>query len=207
MCLRVIGVRCAVQCRVLVVRKRLLTVLAIAAAFVAPALGATPASAHTDLLQASPGPGQRVGGDVDFVDLVFLEPVSGATVEVSLDGAILDGSMVVAEGSIIRYELAEPLSSPGRYEVAYRMRSFDGDQTEETFPFTFEPDAPQALRIGDPVTGEVPNGGGRNWVQLLATAVLIASVAGLAFLFLTRLERRRRLAADATAPDEAQPDR
>lgn len=187
--------------------KRLCLPVLVVLALVGPSLAAGPAGAHTELLQASPGPGQRAGGEIDFVDLVFLEPVSGATVEVSLDGVVLDGSMVVTDGSIIRFELAEPLSSPGRYEVTYRMISFDGDETVDSYPFTFEPDAPQALRIGDPVTGEVPGSGGRNWLFLISTAVLIAALAGLAFLFLSRLESRRRRAAADLAPDEASPDR
>ncbi|MEL7156548.1 MAG: hypothetical protein AAFN30_08110, partial [Actinomycetota bacterium] len=47
---------------------------------------AHPAAAHTDLLQASPGPGQRAGGDVRFIDLVFTEPVTEATVTVTSGG-------------------------------------------------------------------------------------------------------------------------
>lgn len=162
-------------------------------------MSAGPAAAHTELLQASPGPGQRAGGDIDFIDLVFLEPVSSASVEVVHDGEVVPGSMTVTDGSIIRFVFDEALTSSGRYDVTYQMISYDLDDTEDGFFFTFEPEAPQALRIGEP--GEV---GGRNWLQIGATVVLIASLAGLAFVFLSRLEQRRRTTVTS---DEAAPDR
>lgn len=162
-----------------------------------------PAAAHTELLQASPGPGQRGGGKVEFIDLVFLEPVSEATVEVVFDGESLPGEMNVTEGSIIRFKLDEPLETPGTYEVKYRMISFDLDDTEADFSFTYAPDAPQVQRIGDPGAGEE----GRNWIAVIATGVLIVSLAGLAFLFLSRLESKRRLAGDESGPDGRKAER
>lgn len=161
----------------------------------------SPAAAHTDLLQASPGPGQRAGGDVDFVDLAFLEPVSGATVTVIHDGETVPGSTTVTEGSIIRFVFDEPLTSSGSYEVSYAMISYDLDQTTGGFSFTFEPDAPQAQRIGT-VEPE-----GRNWLQIVATGVLIVALAGAAFLFLSRLESKRRLAGQPSDRDDRQVDR
>ena len=145
-----------------------------------------PAAGHTDLLQASPGAGQRAGGEIDFIDLAFFEPVSGASVTVVHDGATVPGSMTVTDGSIIRFAFDEALSSAGTYDVTYEMISYDLDETRGSFSFTFEPEAPQARRIGT-VEPE-----GRNWVQIIATGVLIAALAGVAFLFLSRLESRRR---------------
>lgn len=159
-------------------------------------LTASPAAAHTELLQASPGPGQRAGGEIDFVDLAFLEPVSDARIRVVHDGEEVPGTVVVPDGSIIRFELDEPLATAGRYEVTYQVISFDRDETEGRFSFTYEPGAPQARRIGDP-------GGpaGRNWVRIVATVVLIASLAGVAFLVLARLESRRRATGPPSPPD------
>ncbi len=163
---------------------------------------APPAAAHTDLLQASPGPGQRAGGEIDFVDLAFLEPVSDATVDVVHDGGTVAGSMVTTDGSIIRFEFDEPLASAGTYDVSYAMTSADLDATTGRFTFTFEPSAPQAVRIG--TVGPEP----RNWVPVIATGVLIVALAGAAFLLLGRLEARRRAATEATtaAPDQSQAD-
>lgn len=151
-----------------------------------------PAGAHTDLLQASPGPGQRAGGDIDFLDLAFLEPVSDATVEVLHDGQPVPGSMITTDGSIIRFEFDEALTSAGTYEVTYAMTSYDLDATTGTFSFTFEPEAPQARRIGT-VEPEP-----RNWLPIVATGVLIAALAAAAFLFLSRVEAKRRSGASST---------
>lgn len=164
-------------------------VSALLAIVVALAALALPAAAHTELLQASPGPGQRAGGEIDFIDLAFFEPVTDASVDVVHDGEVVSGSMSVTDGSIVRFDFDEPLSSTGAYEVTYRMTSFDLDQTEAGFTFTFEPDAPQALRLG------VVEPTGRNWVAIIATVILIASLVGLAFVFVSRLEAKRRLAA------------
>jgi methionine-rich copper-binding protein CopC len=183
---------------------------AVAAAAVALAIGAgllglagpvRPAAAHTELLQASPGPGQRAGGTIELIDLAFLEPVSDAVVELAFGGAPIEGETVVADGTIIRFQLADPLSEPGRYDVSYHLTSYDLDDTDGGYFFTFAPDAPQPLRLGT-VAGEPP---GRNWVQLAATVVLVACLAGLAFLFLSRLEAKRRRAAAAASAD-GQPD-
>ena len=172
-------------------------VLAMAAGVLA---APKPAAAHTELLQASPGPGQRGGGKVEFIDLVFLEPVSEATVQVLFEGESLPGKMNVDEGSIIRFELDDPLETPGSYQVVYQMISYDLDDTEADFSFTFSPDAPQVQRIGDPGAGEQ----GPNWVAIVATGVLVLSLAGLAFLFLSRLESKRRLAGEG--PDDVPGD-
>lgn len=147
---------------------------------------ASPAAAHTDLLQASPGPGQMAGGVIDFIDFAFLEPVSEAVVDVEFDGETVPGTTVQAEGQIIRFEFDEPLSSAGRYDVSYSILSFDLDHTEASFFFTYDPDAPQAIRIG---TVDLP--GGRNWVLIIVTAVLIVTIVGLAFQLLSRVEARR----------------
>jgi methionine-rich copper-binding protein CopC len=153
--------------------------------------GADPAAAHTDLLQASPGPSQQAGDPLQFIDLAFLEPVSDAVVRVTFDGAELPGTMLTDEGTIIRFQLEEPLSQPGRYDVSYEMLSFDLDQTESGFFFTFAPDSPPPLRLGNVTEA---GSGGRDWIPIIATVVLVGSLAGLAFMFLDRLEGRRQTA-------------
>ncbi|MGI9615774.1 MAG: copper resistance CopC family protein [Acidimicrobiales bacterium] len=162
------------------------------------------AGAHTELLQASPGAGQRAGGEIDFLDLAFLEPVSDATVEVLHDGQLVPGSMIVSDGSIIRFEFDEALTSSGTYEVSYAMISYDLDATSGQFSFTFEPGAPQARRIGT-VEPEP-----RNWLPIIATGVLIAALVAAAFVFLSRVEAKRRSGTsppEAPASDEERADR
>jgi methionine-rich copper-binding protein CopC len=183
--------------RVFAVAKTLLGAAMVSLA--AAMASASPAAAHTELLQASPGPGQQAGGTIDFIDLAFLQTVSDATIEVSHEGQPIPGTMVEPNGQIVRFGFAEPLSSPGRYDVTYRMISPDQDQIAETYWFTFEPAAPQAFRLGDLATRPT---GGRSWTQIIATAVLIACLAALAFLYLSRVEARRRAAASDDATQE-----
>lgn len=151
-------------------------------------ISAGPAAAHTDLLQASPGPGQRAGGEIRFIDLVFTEPVTEATVSVTSGGTELPGRMTATDGIIIRFELDEPITDVGRYEVEYRMISFDLDNTIDGFFFEYDPAAPEPLRLGVEIEPE-----GTNWVVVAASAVLMAAVAGLLFLFVKRTDARRRV--------------
>jgi len=68
----------------------------------------TAAGAHTDLLQGSPGPAQRVGGTVDFIDLVFVDVVTEATITLEdPSGQVVDGVTTVSDGQILRYEMEE----------------------------------------------------------------------------------------------------
>ena len=159
------------------------------------AVGARPAWAHTSLLQGSPGPGDRVGGVVDFVDLAFLEPVTEAEITVLLDGEVLAGTTTVAEGRIIRFELDEPITEPARYDVTWDMISFDGDATVDGYAFVYDPSAPAARRIGTPPTAGTGAGPGVvpafEWGRLAAAAVLVVCLAGLVFVALTWIDDRR----------------
>jgi len=153
----------------------------------------SPASAHTDLLQGSPGPAQQVGGTVDFVDLVFVEPVSNARMTVEdPNGNIMAGTTVVTEGQIIRHEMP-PLDVAGRYIMRYAMTSGDGDFTESGYFFIYEPDAVPPVRLGDV---DVPNNNA-TIVTIIASVVFGLCLIGLVMIFLTKLERDRAKAAAA----------
>lgn len=150
-------------------------------------LGA-PASAHTDLLRGSPGPAQRAGGTVDFVDLVFLESVTEFDLVLEdPNGDPVDGTLSSTEGQLFRYQLDEPLSETGRYIVRYTMISADGDDTATGYFFTYEENAPQPLPLGEI---DVPDTG-TSLVAIGAAVVFFACLIGLAMIFLTRLERKR----------------
>lgn len=147
----------------------------------------SPVGAHTDLLQGSPGPSQQVGGEVDFIDLVFFEPVANAVVTLTdPNGELVDGEMTNSDGQIIRYK-NEALTVPGRYVLRYAMDSADGDFTESAYFFTFTPEATQPVRLGEfsaPSTLKTVG-------KVAAGAVFAACLIGLAMIFLTKLERDR----------------
>ena len=174
--------------------------LLLACVLVAVGPLARSAAAHTELLQASPGPGQRAGGTVDFIDLVFFEPVSD--VELTLeapDGSVIEGRTVVADGQIIRYEMPA-LAEPGRYIVRFQMISADGDVTRSGYFFDYEPDAIEPVRLGE---DDLPSNTG-TIVSVVAAVVFTGCVIGLVLLLLRRLERQRAAAqSDPEAESEA----
>lgn len=161
-------------------------------------LWVAPTSAHTSLLQTSPTIGQAAGGTIDFVDLAFAEPVSEAVVTVTFDGQVVPGTTTVAEGQIIRFEFDGPIETPGQYTVQYSLISFDLDETESIFFFVYDPDAAQPPRLG--LASADSDSSGPNWTQIIASAALAASLAGLLGLFVTRLDAKRRRAETGDQP-------
>lgn len=151
-------------------------------------VGNTAADAHTERLQSSPAPTQRTGGVVDFVDLIFAEPISGMELTVEgPDGEFIDGQLLQTEGQLIRYEMPA-VSEVGRYLVRYNMISADGDLTDAAYFFTYHPDAAQPLRLGD---AAVPASGSSRLAPIVASVVLGLCLLGLAMMYLSGLEKRR----------------
>ncbi len=148
------------------------------------------AGAHTDLLQGSPGPAQRAGGTVDFIDLVFFESVRNAQVTLEdPNGDAVAGDTVQPDGQIIRFEMPA-LTETGRYIVRYTMESADGDNTEAAYFFSYHPDGTQPARLGDP---DLPDNTS-NIVSIVSAVIFLLCLIGLAIIFLSRLERRRAAA-------------
>ena len=172
-------------------------VVAFLAAALALLAAPVPAGAHTDLLQSSPGPSSSVGGTVDFIDLVFVDPVRHVQIElVGPDGVAIDGEMQVADGQIIRYRMPA-LELVGTYTVSYLMQSADGDETVGGFAFSYDPAAREPFRLGEL---EAPSNTWRN------VGLVLVAIAGLALIvyilvMLARLERNRAALAAQRRPD------
>lgn len=164
----------------------------VVAAVIGLLVGLDPAgvasSAHTELLQASPGPSQRVGGTVDFIDLVFLAPVSDVEVDVvGPDGQPVPTMVESPEGQIIHVAM-EAVELPGSYRVTYRMRSDDGDLTESGFLFTYQPGALQPVRFD---AADVPDDGSGLSGSRLAGLIAVGALLVLCLVLARRLLRRR----------------
>ena len=159
-------------------------------------VGAGPAAAHGQLLQASPGPGQKAGGLVDFIDLAFLEDATDAVVVVTKDGAPVPGTTTVANGRIVRFQFDPPLSAPGRYDVTFTATWLDQDRVSEAYYFTYDAAAQAPRHIGSADSLAQP-GGGWSSLKIVATVVLITAMFGLAVLYVLQLERRRSRAVAA----------
>ena len=154
--------------------------------------GAPPASAHTALLGASPGPDQTVGGVVEGIDLAFLDPITDAIVTVSYNGAPVPGSTTVANGELIRFEFDQPLQEVGRYQVFYEMTSFDSDYTTSGFFFTYDVNAAPLVPL------DAPGANDDSSFPILPTAiagiVLVALLAG--FVWFSDSRRRQTAGVD-----------
>jgi methionine-rich copper-binding protein CopC len=155
-------------------------------------------AAHTELLQASPGPSQRVGGTVDFVDLVFLAPVSSVEVEIDGPDGPVPSRVASPDGQIIHVVL-EPIETPGSYQVTYRMRSNDGDDTEGTFLFTYQPGAPEPPRFD---TADLADGPSAVTGLRVLGAALVVGLIGLCLILTRRLLHRRAELAGVVGPGE-----
>ncbi|MEM7339731.1 MAG: copper resistance protein CopC [Actinomycetota bacterium] len=147
---------------------------------------ATPASAHTAMLRASPDRDAIAGGPVQFIDLEFLDPITEAVVTVTYNGVPLAGRTTVADGEVITFTLDQPLTEPGRYQVSYEMISFDTDFTTGGFFFTFDPQADQVARL------EPPGAGGFSPATTAISAAGLAVVVALLATFVWRMDGRRR---------------
>lgn len=156
------------------------------AVLVVATVPAAPADAHTAMLRASPDRNAVAGGSLDVIDLLFLDPVTNASVTVTYNGVPAAGRTTVADGEVITFTLDQPLTQPGRYQVSYEMISFDSDFTTGGYFFTFEPAAEQAGRI------EPPGPGGLSSTTLALSGVGLFTLVAVLALFVRRTDHRRR---------------
>ena len=94
------------------------------------------------LQAASPGPDAVVGGEIQQIELLYDDILATVGGEVTgPDGEALDVEFVVDNQIRALAELAEPLSEPGEYTVRSEVVSVVGDEVDESYVFTYEPDA------------------------------------------------------------------
>jgi methionine-rich copper-binding protein CopC len=115
--------------------RRLLTILLLAAGLLAvPA----PASAHTTLVSASPGPGDKIAPGVRVMALTFIALRESGPHQVSVtgpdDARIASGRPVLVDRTTLCLSVAE-LRRPGVYAVSYSTVAGDGDPQQSRFYF------------------------------------------------------------------------
>ncbi|MGC9665281.1 copper resistance CopC family protein [Planosporangium sp. 12N6] len=120
--------------------RRLLILLPLIAVLVAvPA----PASAHSALVSASPGPGDKVAPGVRVMGLTFapLRGVGPHRVSVSGpdDKPVATGEPLLVDRTTLCFSVAQ-LQRPGVYAVSYSTVSDDGDPQQSRFYFQVVPD-------------------------------------------------------------------
>lgn len=144
------------------------------------------ALAHGGLVVGVPGPGQTAGGDIDVVQLLFLEEIIEA--EVTLlgpDGAEVLGKLEQPTIDLLEY-VVPLLEAEGAYVVEYEVMFADEISLESAYRFSYESGAPAVIPI------EVENRRtGTSRSTQIAVAVLAGSVLALVGLLSWRLRELR----------------
>ena len=100
-------------------------------------VGATPASAHSELESISPANGSTVAAAVRTITLTFNEEVSSPRIVVrGLDKAIIKGA-IRRNGERVVFTAARPLRN-GAFTVNWRVRSADGHFVSGVSRFTVQ---------------------------------------------------------------------
>ena len=160
---------------------------------VAAGLGLAPAaSAHSELVSASPADGSTVSTPPKHVVLTFNEDVGtvgDAIIVTSPSGARVDTGATKVDGAKVSVAL-KPVTEPGTYTVAYRVVSDDGHPVTAQLTFSFQSPSTTtapASSVASPGASDPSSSGGNAtpWIVVAALAVIVVVAAWL-------LMRRRR---------------
>ena len=128
---------------------------------------AVPAAAHTTLVFASPGPGQRAAGTVDRIELGFADPVFDPVVKLfAPDGTLVEGRVEIIDDRTIAH-ISEGLEMVGEYVVSYKVTAPDDDD---------QPDLEGAYAFTYAAGGR----SGSNWPYLAGVVVVLSAIGGYA---------------------------
>ena len=136
---------------------------------------AAPAAGHTTLEFASPGPGMRVSGDVDRIQLGFADPIFNPRVSLfDPDGGAIQGAIEMIDDRTIAFVM-EPLVGEGEYVLQYRVTAPDDDDQPDlasAFAFTY---------LGPDTSS------GSNWLYYAGVALVLMSIGGFAAWRVSRI--------------------
>ena len=163
----------------------------VIAALTAAVLAPSAASAHAELLQASPRVGSTVGGEFHSVALQFV----GLDDLAAFEAALLDpagnsiGQPPASENGRLVIPI-DPLEAPGTYTVTYTTTGIDRDIVSDAFTFRFDPaaEAPPAIDIEFATTSTF------EWLDYL----FLLALAGAAGYLVHRVRHAWRLGRQPT---------
>lgn len=171
-------------------------------------VGATAASAHGDLLEGSPGPGDQVqpGGTVlrlEFADVDGDRPAHVALLDAAGDPLAVGDAISTAKGTVCAR--SEPLT-PGVRTIEYSATSTDGHQLTSRYQFEVSrngtrtrPQACAGLELAAPgearTLAEMTTAGTPVWVFYLLGTLVVVSGAGV--ILRVRHDRRAHGVQDA----------
>lgn len=170
---------------------------ALIAAFVALLLMgvAAPASAHDELLGATPGIDSQVDAlpaelVLTFSGVLLNEPGATEVVVTDADGASLLGGDPVLDGTT----LTQPLegTASGAVTVIWRVVSSDGHPISDQFSFTVGDGAAPAPNAGEtPLPGPAMEDTGMGTLWIASGIAAVALIGALAVVLITRARRAR----------------
>lgn len=187
-------------------------IVAFGAAVTAITLAALPASAHSELLDSTPGEGQVVRELPGQVELTFNQDIAPAFATVTAGPIGPDAEPtrleVTVNGPLIRAVVPASLQSAaaaGEWQVSYRVTSADGHPISGRLRFVVRPSASQTTE--DPTASSTPgdqtpphseaaeppsdrDDAGSPWISTLVVgAIALVGTAGVMILLGRRSER------------------
>jgi methionine-rich copper-binding protein CopC len=103
-------------------------------------LATTPATAHAQLVEASPADGASLSSAPSKVVLTFSENIQERFAQVSVtkaDGTTVSSGEPSVDGAVVTQRLANALTS-GRYATRFRVVSEDGHPVSDTLAFSLQ---------------------------------------------------------------------
>jgi methionine-rich copper-binding protein CopC len=184
--------------------RRLLTILLLVAGLLAVAV---PASAHSALVSASPGPGDKVAPGTTIMGLTFAPLRDAGPHQVGVSGPdgkpVASGRPLLVDGTTLCLSVAA-LDRSGVYTVSYSTVAADGDPQQSRFYFqvtdsgrpSTPPAACQQRSLPPPSTaGPIVQARSRAGTHPLVTAILwvgLVALIGMAALVFTASLRNRK---------------
>lgn len=169
---------------------------AVCAILATTLLAAVPASAHDELVGASPAAGAQIDALPDELVLTFsgvLMDESGATEVVVTDAAGTD--LTAGDPALSGTRLRQPLAArtdAGTVTVTWRVVSSDGHPVSGQYTFTVGDGATQAPPATPTSVPGPPMGGtDMTWLLIVGGVVLIGAAAALAGVLIARSRPRR----------------
>ena len=179
-------------------------IFAVAAAVVTAIATAAPVAAHTELIEASPGPGAVLEAAPSHVMLVFdnaVQPANDAIVVSASDGSRVSGDDLIVDPSNVLMVSLRPLAA-GTYAVSYRVVAEDSHVVEGTYQFSVAPSAPAPTQPEITPVSSAPTGdaapiavtpasqkeddGSLFGVLLVVVAAIIGIIGGLTAWWMSR---------------------
>jgi copper resistance protein C len=168
---------------------------------------ASPAYAHTELSNAIPAEGSRLGTTPGTIQLTFTEPVNAELANVVVrgpDGQLLSDGPVRQSATGLMQPLV-PSAKAGEVKVSYRVISLDGHPVSGTITFRVlrgDPNAQPAepaQAASSPAGGDGSDGGSPTALLVGGSLVVLLIAAG------ALLARRRRVTAGTETPPPPAP--